>query len=168
VYAVGDVIGFPALASVSAEQGRIAAAHACGAADGLALSSVLPTGIYTIPEVGAVGETEGSLQGKKIDYVVGKVNYSESARGEIIGDRTGFLKLLFSKPDLKLLGAHAIGEQATDLVHLGLLVMETGAGAELLFRTCFNYPTLGELYKSAAHEAMLKVRSAPAAAGPVG
>src|SRR5438270_148154 len=85
-----------------------------------ALPIFFPTGIYTIPEVGCVGETEGSLKGKKVDFVVGKVSYTETARGEIIGDRAGFLKLLFSKPDLKLLGAHAIGEQATELVHLGL------------------------------------------------
>jgi NAD(P) transhydrogenase len=158
IYAVGDVIGFPALASTSAEQGRIAAAHASGDQGVCAMPAVFPTGIFTIPEVGSVGDTEGTLQGKKIDYVVGKVKYEDTARGEIIGDRTGFLKLLFSKADLKLLGAHAIGEQATELVHLGLLVMEIGGGAELLWHTCFNYPTLGDLYKYAAHEAMLKVR----------
>jgi NAD(P) transhydrogenase len=131
------------------------------------MPAIFPTGIYTIPEVGAVGDTEGSLQGKKIDYVVGKVDYEATARGEIIGDRTGFLKLLFSTTDLKLLGAHAIGEQATELVHLGLLVMETGGGADLLWQTCFNYPSLGELYKFAAHDAMLKVRTgSPEPAAP--
>jgi NAD(P) transhydrogenase len=167
IYAVGDVVGFPALASTSTEQGRIAAGHACGDPGVYDMPAVFPTGIYTIPEVGAVGESEGSLKGKKIDYVVGKVNYSDSARGEIIGDRTGFLKLIFSRPDLKLLGAHAIGEQATELVHLGLLVMETGGGADLLWRTCFNYPTLGDMYKYAAHEAMLQVRSGrPVPASP--
>src|SRR5262245_43981971 len=105
IYAAGDVIGFPALASTSSEQGRIAAGHACGDSAVCSMPAVFPAGIFTIPEVGAVGDTEGSLQGKKIDYVVGRVDYEATARGEIIGDRTGFLKLLFSKPDLKLLGA---------------------------------------------------------------
>jgi NAD(P) transhydrogenase len=158
IYAVGDVIGFPALASVSMEQGRIAGAQAAGDAQICGMPSIVPTGIYTIPEIGAVGETEGTLQGKKIDYVVGKVGYGGIARGEIIGDRTGFLKLLFAKEDMKLLGAHAIGEQATDLVHLGLLTMQFGGGAKGLWETCFNYPTLSELFKYAAHDALLKVR----------
>ena len=158
IYAVGDVIGFPALASVSSEQGRIAGEYAAADADVCGMPAVFPTGIYTIPEVGSVGETEGSLQGKKIDYVVGKAAYSETARGQIIGDQVGFLKLLFSKPDLKLLGAHAIGEQATELVHLGQMAMQVGGGANLLWGMCFNYPTLGELYKYAAHDAMLKVK----------
>jgi NAD(P) transhydrogenase len=159
IYGVGDVIGFPALASVSAEQGRTAGATAAGDAATCAVPSVFPTGIYTIPEIGCVGESEGSLQGKKIDYVVGKMSYTDTPRGEIIGDRNGFLKLLFSKPDLKLLGVHAIGEQATELVHLGLMVMRVGGGAQLLWETCFNYPTLGDLYKYAAHEAMLKAKA---------
>lgn len=156
IYAVGDVIGFPALASTSAEQGRIAAGHACGDPHVVGMPSIFPTGIYTIPEVGAVGETEGSLQGKGIAYVVGRAEYAQTARGVIVGDRNGFLKLLFAKDDLRLLGAHAIGEQATELVHLGLMVMETGGGADLLWRTCFNYPTLGDLYKLAAHDGMLR------------
>jgi NAD(P) transhydrogenase len=156
VYAVGDVIGFPALASVSAEQGRIAGAQAGGDATVCGMPTVFPTGIYTIPEVGAVGETEGTLQGKKVDYVVGKAMYSDTARGEIIGDRTGFMKLLFSKPDLKLVGAHVIGEQATDLVHIAQIVIQTGGGAEFLWQTCFNYPTISEIYKHAAHSALIQ------------
>ena len=158
IYAAGDVIGFPALASTSSEQGRLAAQHACGDTGNDAMPTIFPTGIYTIPEVGAVGETEGTLQGKKVDYVVGKAKYDETARGEIIGERAGFLKLLFARDGLKLLGAHAIGEQATELVHLGLMVMQTGGGADILWRTCFNYPTLGDLYKLAAHDAMIKAR----------
>lgn len=156
IYAVGDVIGFPALASVSSEQGRIAGTHAAGGAGAGGPPAVVPTGIYTIPEVGAVGETEGSLRGQKVDYVVGTAKYTDTARGEIIGDRTGFLKLLFARPDLKLVGVHAIGEQATDLVHVGLMVMRMGGGADLLWKTCFNYPTLGDLYKHAAQDALLK------------
>jgi len=158
IYAVGDVVGFPALASVSAEQGRIAAGHGCGGPSLDGMPAIFPTGIYTIPEVAAVGETEGELKGKGIDYVVGRAEYAQTARGEIIGDRTGFLKLLFAKDGLRLLGAHGIGEQATELVHLGLLALQLGRGAEFFWRTCFNYPTLGDLYKLAAHDAMLKCR----------
>jgi NAD(P) transhydrogenase len=158
IYAVGDVVGFPALASTSAEQGRIAAAHACGDPGVTSMPGIFPTGIYTIPEVGAVGETEGSLKGKGIEYVVGRAAYGRSARGKIIGDRTGFLKLLFRMPDLKLLGAHVMGEQATELVHLGLMALQTGGGADLFRRTCFNYPTLADLYTLATHDALLQVR----------
>jgi NAD(P) transhydrogenase len=156
IYAVGDVIGFPALASTSAEQGRIAAAHACGDAAVTAMPGIFPTGIYTIPEVGTVGETEGSLKGKGIDYLVGRADYSRSARGKIIGDRTGFLKLLFRRSDLVLLGAHAMGEQATELIHLGLMALHTGARADLFRRICFNYPTLADLYTLATHEALFE------------
>ena len=161
IYAVGDVIGFPALASVSSEQGRIAGEYTAADAAVCGLPAVFPTGIYTIPEVGAVGETEGSLKGQNIDYVVGKAKYTDSARGEIIGDRVGFLKLLFAKPDLKLVGCHAIGEQATELVHIGLMVMRMGGGAEVLWKTCFNYPSLGDLYKHAAQEALLQAVRKP-------
>jgi NAD(P) transhydrogenase len=160
IYAVGDVIGFPALASTSAEQGRIAAACACGDPAVSTMPGIFPTGIYTIPEVGAVGETEGSLQGQRIEYVVGRADYGRSARGKIIGDRTGFLKLLFRKSDLALLGAHAMGEQATELVHLGLMSLQAGGGADLFRRTCFNYPSLADLYTLATHDASLKVQPA--------
>lgn len=156
IYAVGDVIGFPALASTSAEQGRMAAEHACGNASPTAMSSILPTGIYTIPEIGAVGETEGALKGKGVEYLVGRADYTQTARGVIVGDRGGFLKLLFARDDLRLLGAHAIGEQATELVHVGLMALQTGGGVELFRRMCFNYPTLGDLYKLAAHDAWLQ------------
>ena len=161
IYAVGDVIGFPALASTSSEQGRLAAHHASGDTGPAAMASVFPTGIYTIPEIGAVGESEGSLKGKGVDYIVGRAAYTQTARGVIVGDRGGFLKLLFARDDLRLLGAHAIGEQATELVHIGLMALQSGGGAELFRRTCFNYPTLGDLYKLAAHDALLK-RDRPA------
>jgi NAD(P) transhydrogenase len=156
IYAVGDVIGFPALASTSAEQGRLAAGHACGAPSPASMTKLFPTGIFTIPEIGAVGETEGAMKGKGIDYLVGRASYTQTARGVIVGDRGGFLKLLFARDDLRLLGAHAIGEQATELVHIGLMAMQGGGGAELFRRTCFNYPTLGDLYKLAAHDALFK------------
>ncbi len=154
VYAVGDVIGFPALASTSAQQGRAAACHAFDAAYRPTVSEALPAGIYTIPELSAVGETEAGLADKGVEYLVGRASYADVPRGKIIGDEAGFLKLLFRKSDLALLGAHAIGEQATELIHIGVVAILTGCGADLFLRTCFNYPTLGELYKLATHNAI--------------
>jgi NAD(P) transhydrogenase len=156
IYAAGDVIGFPALAATGMEQARVAMCHAFDKTYKTELANVLPTGIYTIPEVSTVGETEESLKEKGIDYVVGRAGYDQNARGQIIGDRTGFLKLLFNSSDMKVLGVHAIGEQASELVHIGLMAMLTGSTVELLNRACFNYPTLGDLYKVAAYDAMIK------------
>jgi NAD(P) transhydrogenase len=155
IYAAGDVIGFPALASTSAEQARVAMCHAFDFGFRFNMGPLLPTGIYTIPEVSMIGETEEALREKGIEYVAGRASYADNARGEIIGDTSGFLKLLFRKSDMKLLGAHAIGEQATELIHIGLVAMMTNSGAELFDHTCFNYPTLGDLYKVAAYDAML-------------
>jgi NAD(P) transhydrogenase len=156
VYAVGDVIGFPALASTSAEQGRVAACHMFGSNAKEALAKYLPAGIYTIPEVSAVGLTEPQAKEKGIDYVVGRASYDENPRGKIIGDRAGFLKLIFRRENMELLGVHVIGEQATELVHIGLTALMTGGGAKMFLDTCFNYPTLGDLYKLATHDALLK------------
>jgi NAD(P) transhydrogenase len=151
VYAVGDVIGFPALASTSAEQGREAAEHICDpGCDDACVAPVLPTGIYTIPELSAAGATEEELKKKNVDYVVGRASYADVPRGKIIGDRDGFLKLLFHRGTRKLLGVHVIGEQATEVVHIGVMAMMADGGIDLFRRTCFNYPTLGELYKHAA------------------
>jgi NAD(P) transhydrogenase len=156
IYAVGDVIGFPALASTSAEQGRVAACHAFGSHAKESLAKFLPAGIYTIPEVSSVGLTEAQAKEKGIPIVIGRADYDQNPRGKIIGDKTGFLKLIFARDDLKLLGIHVIGEQATELVHIGLMGMMTGGSAELFLSTCFNYPTLGDLYKLATHDAILK------------
>jgi NAD(P) transhydrogenase len=156
VYAAGDVTGNPALASTAMAQARMAVAHAFGLPYGTGLADVLPAGIYTIPECSSAGETEESLQQKGVPYVAGRARYAANARGQIIGDTKGFLKLLFREDDLALLGVHVIGEQATELVHIGLMVMRMGGGADLLWKTCFNYPTLGDLYKLAAHDAILK------------
>jgi NAD(P) transhydrogenase len=155
IYAAGDVIGFPALASTSMEQARRAVRHALGVNLTGHASAVLPTGVYTIPEVGMVGETEESLKKAGVDYVVGRGPYTACARGRIIGDSDGFLKLLFARHDLKLLGVHAIGEQATELVHVGMMSLLTGSGVELFDEACFNIPTLGALYKVAALDAMI-------------
>ena len=156
VYAAGDVIGFPALASTSMEQARLAVVHAFDLAYKKGLAPVLPYGIFTIPEVSMAGETEESLAAKGIDYVAGRAKYGQNARGQIIGDREGMLKLLFERTTMKLLGVHVIGEQATELVHVGLTALLTGASADLFIQTCYNYPTLSETYKYATYDAMGK------------
>jgi NAD(P) transhydrogenase len=165
VYAAGDVIGFPALASTSMEQARVAMVHAFNLGSKRNLARVLPYGIYTIPECSMAGETEQTLMEQKIPYVVGKASYANNARGQIIGDQKGFLKLLFQDPgppsseaeefkEVKLLGVHMIGEQATEVVHVGLTALLMGAGAELFIQACYNYPTLSEMYKYATYDAL--------------
>jgi NAD(P) transhydrogenase len=154
IYAAGDCVGFPALASTSMEQARVAVAHAFSLYPKDALAPVLPYGLYTIPELSMAGETEESLAQAKVDYVVGRAAYATNARGQIIGDGGGFLKLIFRREDLKLLGVHVIGEQASELVHVGLTALLCGAGAQLFIDTCYNYPTLSELYKYATYNAM--------------
>ena len=154
IYAAGDVIGFPALASTSAKQARVAMTHAFRPNLKAETSPLLPAGIYTIPEVAMVGASEEDLKGQGVDYIVGRARYAESARGEIIGDSTGFLKLMFRRADMALLGVHIIGEQATELVHIGLMGMLTGCTSDLFSRACFNFPTLGDLYHDAAEDAI--------------
>jgi NAD(P) transhydrogenase len=154
IYAAGDVIGFPALASTSLEQGHRAMRHAFDLNARAGLPPLLPTGIYTIPEVSMVGETEETLKKQGVDYVVGRGLYANAVRGRIIGDTGGFVKLLFRRSDLKLLGVHVLGEHATELVHVGQMAMLTGATAEFFDDICFNMPTLSELYKFAAREVL--------------
>jgi NAD(P) transhydrogenase len=156
IYAAGDVIGFPALASTSMEQARRAVHHALGLA-GSAISPLLPNGIYTIPEVSMVGETEDSLKKKGIAYIVGRANYRENGRGRIIGDQDGFLKLLYRRDDLKLIGVHIMGELATEVVHIGLVAMMCNASANLFVDACLNLPTLGLLYKTATLQALRSI-----------
>jgi NAD(P) transhydrogenase len=153
IYAVGDVIGFPALASTAMEQARRAVQHALDKSPS-PMPRLLPHGIFTIPEIGMVGETEEALKKKGIDYCVGRASYQNCARGRIIGDTAGFLKLLLAKDDKKLLGVHVMGEQATDLVHIGLMAMLMEATADIFDGACFNLPTLSELYKFATFDAM--------------
>jgi len=157
IFAAGDVIGFPALASTSMEQGRRVSSHAFGG-NIPALAPLLPNGIYTIPEVSMIGETEESLKQKGVEYVVGRATYIQNARGQIIGDKEGFLKLLFLRDGLKLVGVHVMGEQATEIVHIGLMAMLTNASATLFVEACFNVPTLGMLYKTATLQAIRKMR----------
>jgi NAD(P) transhydrogenase len=156
IYAAGDVIGFPALASTSVEQARRAVYHALGLGEST-ISPLLPNGIYTIPEVSMVGETEESLKKKGVAYIVGRANYWENARGRIIGDQDGFLKLLFRQDDLKLIGVHIMGDLATEVVHIGLVAMMCNASANLFDDACFNLPTLGVLYKTATLNALQNI-----------
>jgi NAD(P) transhydrogenase len=156
IFAAGDVIGAPALAATGMEQARMAMCVACEVDYKDVVAPILPTGIYTIPEASMAGETEDSLKSKGIDYVVGRARYMDNPRGQIVGDESGLLKLIFARDDMRLLGVHVVGEQATELVHIGLVAMMSGSGAALFNRTCFNYPTLGDLYKYATYEAILK------------
>ena len=154
LYAAGDVIGFPALASTSMEQGRVAVCHAFGFKYKQRVASMLPMGIYTIPEISAAGETEESCKEKKIDYCVGRALYENNARGHITGDTAGLLKLIFARADKKLLGVSMIGENATELIHVGLIVMDRGLPIDEFIEQVFNYPTLSETYKYAAYDGL--------------
>ena len=157
IYAAGDVIGFPALASASMEQGRMAMIHACGAGRSR-ISDLLPVGIYTIPEVSSVGETEESLSAKSVPYVSGKASLMGNARANLIGEATGFVKILAGKGDRKILGVHCIGPHASELVHLGHAVMALGGDLGYFEQAVFNYPTLGEAFKYAAFDAAEKLK----------
>ena len=150
IYAVGDVIGFPSLASVSMEQGRIAAARAFDDRATTSNSSFYPYGIYTIPEISFIGKTEEQLTNEDVPYEVGMAYYRETARGQIRGDTTGRLKLIFHRENRQILGVHIIGEGASELVHIGQAVMVLGGTVDYFIDTVFNYPTLAECYKVAA------------------
>jgi NAD(P) transhydrogenase len=157
IYAVGDVIGFPALAATSMEQGRLAAHHACGEPVP-PLDAHPPIGIYSIPEISFIGRTEDQLTADNVPFEVGVSRYRELARGQIIGDSYGVLKLLVSIDDRKLLGVHVFGTGATELVHIGQAVMGCGGTIDYLVDAVFNYPTLAESYKVAALDATNKMR----------
>ena len=154
IYAAGDVIGFPALASTSMEQARVAMCHAFGFPYKQRLASQLPMGIYTIPEISAVGENEESCREKKIPCVVGRAKYANNARGQIIGDTAGLLKLIFRPDNKQLLGVQILGESATELIHLGMAVLESGGAIDTFIELVFNFPTLSELYKYAAYDGL--------------
>jgi NAD(P) transhydrogenase len=159
IYAVGDVIGFPALAATSMEQGRRAAYHACGEAVQGRMGRLQPIGIYTIPEISYVGRTEDELTEASVPFEVGVARYRELARGAILGDSYGMLKLLVHAEDHSLLGVHVFGTGATELVHIGQTLMGCGGTVDYLVDAVFNYPTLAESYKVAALDAMNKMRA---------
>jgi NAD(P) transhydrogenase len=167
ISAAGDVIGFPALAATSAEQGRLAACWMFGA-DAQPMATHFPVGIYAIPEVSMVGATEEELTAKKVPYETGIARYKEISRGPIVGDDSGMFKMLFHRDDGRLLGCHCIGTGATELIHVGQAVLALGGGLDYFLNTVFNYPTLAECYKVAAHNAANKlalVRRATEGAG---
>jgi NAD(P) transhydrogenase len=158
IYAVGDVIGFPALAATSMDQGRLAAYHAFGE-PARELQSLQPIGIYTVPEISFCGKTEAELTKEAVPYEVGMSRYRELARGAIVGDSYGMLKLLVSTDDRTLLGVHVFGTNATDLVHIGQAIMGCGGTVDYLVDTVLNYPTLSEAYKVAALDVTNKMRA---------
>jgi NAD(P) transhydrogenase len=154
IYAAGDVIGFPALAATSMEQARVAMVHAFDLKYKTRVAPIFPLSVYTIPELAMVGETEESCREKAIEYCVGRAQYRQNARGQITGDLGGQLKLVFRYPDKRLLGVHIIGESASELVHVGLMVLHAGGTIDTFIDTVFNYPTLGEAYKYAAYDGL--------------
>jgi NAD(P) transhydrogenase len=156
IYAAGDVIGFPALASTSMEQGRLASCHMFGLPSE-SIPELFPYGIYTIPEISIVGQTEEKLTAAKVPYEVGIAKYNELAKSMMLGDETGMLKLLFDRNTHKLLGVHAIGQRATEIIHIGQAVLSFGGTIDYFRDTVFNYPTLAEAYKVAALDGLNKL-----------
>lgn len=166
IWAAGDVIGFPALAATSSEQGRLAACHMFEV-EAEPMGSHFPVGIYAIPEVSMVGATEEELTQKKTPYETGIARYKEISRGPILGDDSGMFKMLFHREDGRLLGCHCIGSGATELIHIGQAVLGLGGGLDYFLNTVFNYPTLAECYKVAAHNAANKLALVRHATGAV-
>jgi len=154
IYAAGDVIGIPALASTSMEQARVAMCHAFDLGYKDRVSPLLPMAIYTIPELASVGETEESCASKNIPFLTGRASYRGNARGQIVGDLQGLIKLVFRNPDKKLLGVHIVGEGASELVHVGQAVMHFGGAIDDFIKMVFNIPTLGDAYKYAAYDGL--------------
>jgi NAD(P) transhydrogenase len=154
IYAAGDVIGFPALASTSMEQGRVAACHAFSIEYKQCVSSLVPYGVYTVPEISMVGESEDSLNQKGQDYLVGRASYRSNPRGQIMGDTAGLAKLLFRPEDQKLLGVHIIGERASELIHIGQACMYFDGTLDFFIQNVFNFPTLSDVYKYAAYDGL--------------
>jgi NAD(P) transhydrogenase len=161
IYAAGDVIGFPALASTSMEQARVGVCRAFGFAYKQELSSLLPYGVYTIPEVSCVGQSEQEAERHGIDIVVGRALFRDNARGQIVGDRDGMIKLVFDRETRRLIGCHCIGERASELVHIGQAIVALGGTIETLIEMVFNYPTFGEVYKYAAYDALSRITPGP-------
>jgi NAD(P) transhydrogenase len=154
IYAAGDVIGFPALASTSMEQARVAMVHAFDLKYKTKVASLLPYAIYTIPELATVGMTEEECREKSIDWECGRAYYRSNARGQIIGDTKGIVKLVFDARDLELLGVHIVGENASELLHTGMMVMQFGGTINAFIECVFNFPTLSEAYKYAAYDGL--------------
>lgn len=168
IYAAGDVIGAPALASTSMEQARLAMCHAFDLKYKTRLAPILPYGIYTIPEISCAGDSEEQCRKSGTQYVVGRSRFRDHARGQIIGDMEGFVKLLFTAPEGKLIGVHVLGEMASELVHVGMGCMHFGGGVDFFIQSVFNYPTLGDAYKYAAYDALGQLNRIRAGATSLG
>lgn len=170
IYAVGDVIGYPALASTAMEQGRQAMRHALGIPGPKSRTNVLPFAVYSIPEVAYIGETEESLVAKGTAHVTGRGNYDKNPRGQILGASGGMLKLIFERPSLTLVGAHVVGSAASEIIHIGQAFLRSGATAQDIAETLYNYPTLSDMYRHAALKALAEDRrlATSAAAPPSG
>lgn len=158
IFAAGDVIGFPALASTSMEQARVAMVHAFGLGYKQTVSPVLPLAVYAIPEISAVGLNEEECREQGIDYLVGRAFFEHSARGQIIGDAAGMIKLVFAPADKRLLGAHIIGEQASELIHVAAQALARGETIDTFIEAVYNYPTLSDSYKYAAYDGLGALR----------
>jgi NAD(P) transhydrogenase len=157
IYAVGDVIGFPALASTSMEQGRVAMCHAFGIAYKTEMSPLLPYGIFAVPEISSIGPSEQELRERGIDYEVGRARFENNARGQVTGDRDGLVKLLFDPKTRRLLAAHILGDHATELIHIPMFVMAAGGSIDAFIDAVFNFPTLSEAFKYAAYDGLQRL-----------
>jgi NAD(P) transhydrogenase len=157
IYAAGDVVGFPALASSSMEQGRVAMVNAFDETSDEHMSLILPLSIYAIPEISMVGLTEDECVAKQIPHVIGRGYFKNNPRGQIIGDMSGLVKLIFAPQDKKLLGVHILGEQASELIHIGAHVMIAGGTMDAFIQAIYNYPTLAGLYKDAANDGLVNL-----------
>ena len=158
IYAAGDVIGFPALASTSMEQARIAMVHAFNLRYKEKISPAVPLAVYAIPEISGVGLTEDECKERNIAYLVGRSSYENSARGQIIGDTKGMIKLIFAPADKRLLGTHIIGEQASELIHLAVHAIARNESIDAFIEAVYNFPTLSDSYKYAAYDGLSKLQ----------
>jgi NAD(P) transhydrogenase len=165
IFAAGDVIGFPALASTSMEQARVAMCHAFDLRYKERVSPVLPYGVWTVPEVAMVGETEETARAKELSYEIGKASFRSNMRGQIIGDLDGFVKLIFRREDQSLLGCSIVGEGASELIHLAAAVMSFGGTIDYFIQAVFNYPTLSDAYKYAAYDGLQRLARRIGASG---
>ncbi|HEY2849057.1 MAG TPA: Si-specific NAD(P)(+) transhydrogenase [Gemmatimonadaceae bacterium] len=165
IFAAGDVIGFPALASTSMEQARVAMCHAFDLRYKQRLSPVLPYGVWTVPEVAMVGETEETARAKDLSYEIGKASFRSNTRGQIIGDLDGFVKLIFRRSDQELIGCSIVGEGASEMIHLAAAVMTFGGTIDYFIQAVFNYPTLSDAYKYAAYDGLQRLARRHAASG---
>jgi NAD(P) transhydrogenase len=158
IFAAGDVIGFPALASASMEQARVAMCHAFQLKYKQAVSSVMPYGVWTIPEIATVGESEDQLHARGVPYEVGRASFRLNPRGQILGDTDGFVKVVFHPEDQRVLGVTIVGETACELIHVGMTVIAFGGTLDYFIQAAFNFPSLADAYKYAAYDGLQRLQ----------